>query len=210
MRLPLDSDDDSGEYIPKKRKQYHKICAICKTEEEHLHRITESEATFMSKAYNLPITASQRACCRHWVPHENEIFKKHSRPPVLRDVTAFHTAPLLRKEAAVRTMTAALPKPYVEMSRAMLLKVVAKQDRELEQAKARGDALQLQLTNLKKTPYDAVFQLCEDKLEDGSRHLTGIIVFSYLVHLSLLGLRDFASFYQETAPYIEKRGWETR
>jgi hypothetical protein len=91
-------------YTPKRREKTSKLCKICKTPEMHLHRLTVSEAAKLSKWYNLDLLSDYRVCCRHFVPHTNEVFSKKHRPALLKDATEFRTAAPTRKAPPQRIL----------------------------------------------------------------------------------------------------------
>jgi hypothetical protein len=91
-------------YTKKKEKNLEIVCKICKTPEMHLHRLTVSEAAKLSKWYNLDLLSDYRVCCRHFVPHTNEVFSKKHRPALLKDATEFQTAAPTRKAPPQRIL----------------------------------------------------------------------------------------------------------
>jgi hypothetical protein len=181
MKRGFKEVDDARTYYPGNKKKFKvkvKTCSICRTEEEHLHRITDEEARILNAQYDLRLREGNRACCRHWVPHKNEIFKSKSRPALLKDTTEFHSAPSRRKAPAKRnvapTPTGTPAKEPSAMTRDQLLRYVAKVQAELQQSQEREQALKDELEQVLARPYEAVFKLCASKSDEGTRQLTGM------------------------------------
>jgi hypothetical protein len=159
---------------PKKRLKFsHKLCIICKTQEPNLHRITEDEAEILSIQYDLQIVANQRACCRHWVPHHKEIFKKNSRPPLLKDTNTYHSSPLQRIPPT-RIPYTKPEKPIQELRQKDLLRILKKKEEYELELKAKIEELESELYNMKNRPYEIIFKICEEKSEEGTKQLLGI------------------------------------
>lgn len=174
MKRSFKDIEDTETYYPgTRKKQYAKTCAICKTPEDHLHRIVDEELSIINAQYGLSLKTGDRACCRHWQPHDNEVFRAKSRPSLLLGVTAYHTSRAQRKDPAPRVSNPSPPLDPSKMSHTQLLKHVAKMEEELEKAAAREEDLQQQLDELLERPYEPVFKLCEAKSDEGTRQLIG-------------------------------------
>jgi len=92
-------------FHPKKKPTKKYVCVICKTPEDHLHRLNDAEAKTISKMYDKNIEPNSPACKRHWAPHPHvRRFTQKNRPKLL-EATAYHTAPIKRKPPPKRIPT---------------------------------------------------------------------------------------------------------
>jgi len=183
----------SNDSFKKKGYQVQKKCVICKTQEARLHRITADEVSQIYDIYNIVVTAGQRACCRHWVPHSNEIFK-NDRPALLSENAIKGTTPSKRKTPTKRQKTTPV-KPLKERSQKQLVQLVAKYEKELKALKARVEELEGLVDTMKQRPYEAVFQLCTEKNPEGT--------------FQLLGISKFDELLSKVGATIKVRGWES-
>ena len=173
MKRKLSLEGSNRSYRPyKEGKKNVKLCIICKTEEKHLHRITEDEAEVLSTQYDIEITSNHRACCRHWVYHSSEIFKSNTRPSLLKDTTPYHSSPIHRlpplKQEYVKP-----PKPTQQMNQKQLLRLLQTKEGNEQEMRIKIEELETEIELMKRRPYEIIFEICREKSDEGTKQLLG-------------------------------------